>query len=215
MEMILLPISHPVVVSLFLITSVFLFFICSKSSGKTKPLPSPPSLPIIGNLHQLGTHPHRSFRALSDKYGPLMLLQLGRVPTLVISSLDMVREIIKNHDVAFSNRPKTTATDIFLYGGKDVAFCSYGEYWRHARKISVLELLSLKKVQMFQFVRDEEVTLLIDRIRRACDGDSRVLVNLSEILISASNNIVSRCILGQRFAEENGRSMFGELSRRV
>ncbi|KAK3225781.1 hypothetical protein Dsin_005643 [Dipteronia sinensis] len=76
--------------------------------------PSPPKLPIIGNLHQLGTLPHRSLRALADKYGPLMLLRLGSSSTLVVSSADMASEMVKTRDIVFSNRPKTTAANIFL-----------------------------------------------------------------------------------------------------
>ncbi|GMN56906.1 hypothetical protein TIFTF001_027715 [Ficus carica] len=74
--------------------------------------PSPPRFPIIGNLHQLGTHPQRSFRALSDKYGPLMLIHIGQTPTLVVSSADMLREIINNHDIVFSSRPEMTAANL-------------------------------------------------------------------------------------------------------
>ncbi|XP_072088024.1 phenylacetaldehyde oxime monooxygenase CYP71AN24 [Arachis hypogaea] len=71
--------------------------------------PSPPKLPIIGNLHQLGTLPHQSLKALSDKYGPILLLQLGQTKALVVSSADIVEEIVKTHDVAFSNRANTKA----------------------------------------------------------------------------------------------------------
>jgi hypothetical protein len=41
-------------------------------------------------------------------------------------------------------------------------------------------------------------------------------VNLSEMLTATSINIVSRCITGQKFEEEeDGKSRFGHLSRRV
>jgi hypothetical protein len=125
----------------------------------------------------------------------------------------MAREIMKTHDVIFSNRPKITAANILLYGCQDVAFSPYGEYWTQARKISVLEHLSLKSVQSFQYVREEEVETLINKIRHSClKGD---YVNLSEIFNATTNNIASRCILGQKFEEENGKSKFGQLSRRV
>ncbi|PON72327.1 Cytochrome P450, E-class, group I, partial [Parasponia andersonii] len=205
--------KYPLFLIFIFFLSIIILFKRFTSRSKSNLPPSPPKLPIIGNLHQLGTHPHHSFRALSDKYGPLMLLHLGRVPSLVVSSSEMVREIVKNHDVVFSGRPKTTAVDIFLYGGQDVAFSSYGEYWRQIRKLCVLELLSVKRVQQFHFIREEETALLVNRVRKACaDG---ACINLSEMLVGTSNNIISRCILGQSFEDEDGESRFGELTRRV
>jgi cytochrome P450 len=196
---------------IFLISLLYVFK--QLRSGKPNLPPSPPKLPIIGNLHQLGTLPHHSLQALSNKYGPLMFLYLGNVPTLVVSSPDMAREMMKTHDIIFSNRPQTIAGNILLYGCKDIGFSPYGEYWRQAKKICVLELLSLKSVQSFQYVREEEVEALINNIRESClKGAS---VNLSEMLIATSNNIISRCTLGQTFEGENGKSRFGQLTRRV
>ncbi|PPD96229.1 hypothetical protein GOBAR_DD06725 [Gossypium barbadense] len=149
--------------------------------------PSPPKLPFIGNIHQLGKLPHRSLRDLSRKYGSLLLLQLGHNQTLVVSSADMVKEIVKNHDVAFSDRPSTTAANILFYGCTDVGFAPYGEYWRQARKVCVTELLSLRRVNSFQFLRDDEVEVTIDKLRRASfKGEA---VNLTELLMVASNNL--------------------------
>jgi hypothetical protein len=202
---------NPLLLLIFLIS--FLYVFKRLRSGKPNLPPSPPKLPIIGNLHQLGTLPHRSLQALSKKYGPLMFLYLGNAPTLVVSSADMAREIMKTHDLILSNRPKTTGGNIMLYGCQDVFFSPYGEFWRQTRKISVLELLSIKCVQSFQYVREEEVEALINKIRHSClKGDS---VNLSEMFNATTNNIASRCILGQKFEEENGKSKFGQLSRRV
>ncbi|XP_038895465.1 cytochrome P450 71A1-like [Benincasa hispida] len=183
----------------------------------TKFPPSPPKLPIIGNLHQLGALPHQSLAALSKKYGPLMFLKLGQTPTLVVSSPKMAREIMKTHDLKFSNRPQTTPGKHLLYGCQDLAFSPYGEYWRQAKKMCVLELLSAKRVEAFQYVRDEEVGLLIDRIRRkSCDvicGDE--CVNLKQMFMSTTTNIISRCVLGEKFEDENGESRFGDVSRRI
>ncbi|KAL4634192.1 hypothetical protein ACB092_04G181400 [Castanea dentata] len=202
--------------ALFLYTLLlpFLFLKLRKlgDKGKLNLPPSPPKLPIIGNLHQLGTLPHRSLRMLSSKYGPLMLLHLGHVPTLVVSSAEMAREMMKTHDIAFLNRPKTTAANIFFYEYTDVGFAPYGDYWRHTKKIVILQLLSLKKVQSFQFVREEEVTLLVNRIH-ACL--SKGPINLSDMLLAISNNITSRCVLGSKFEEKDGKSTFGELSRKM
>lgn len=139
-----------------------------------------------------------------------MLLHLGQVPALVVSSADMTKEIIKNHDAVFSGRPKSTAANILLYGSQDIAFSPYGEFWRQIRKICILELLSLKRVQQFQYAREEEVAELVNRIRKACLGQSPI--NLSQMLITTSSNIVSRCIIGEKFVEDG--DWYGETSRK-
>ncbi|KAK7330553.1 hypothetical protein VNO77_24748 [Canavalia gladiata] len=161
-------------------------FIRRRRRNKSNLPPSPPKLPFIGNLHQLGTLPHRSFQALSHKYGPLMLLQLGQVPTLVISSATVAREVFKAHDAVFSNQPKATAAQIFLYDYKDVG--------KQKRRICALELVSMKNVRSFQFIRVEEVAEMMDAIRKACASTSS-LVNLSDLLIALTNNIMSRCVI--------------------
>ncbi|PWA55732.1 cytochrome P450 [Artemisia annua] len=91
--------------------------------------PSPRKLPIIGNLHQLGSNLHRSFQALSHKHGPIILIHLGSVPLLVVSSPEGAREIMNTHDLIFSSRPKLSIPDKLSYGSKDVGFAPYGEHW--------------------------------------------------------------------------------------
>ncbi|KAF7838254.1 Cytochrome P450 [Senna tora] len=207
--------SFCLIITILLIISVLFKLTTRRRSKKSKVVvpPSPPKLPFIGNLHQLGKLPHRSFQALSHKYGPLMLLHLGQIPTLVVSSPDIAREIAKSHDVVFSSRPQTTAAKIFLYGCKDVGFAPYGEEWKQKRKICVVELLSLKRVQSFQFIRKEEVEEMVNKIREACESESEI--NLSQMFITTSNNIVSRCVLGHKYEAAHGSTSFGDVARKV
>ncbi|KAG5236181.1 cytochrome P450 [Salix suchowensis] len=116
--------------------------------------PCPPRLPILGNLHQLSSLPHQSMWHLSKKYGPVMLLRLGHIPALVISSAEAAREVLKVHDLAFCSRPLLT----------DIASSPYSDHWRNMRKIVTLELFSLKKVKSFRFIREEEVGCLLNSL---------------------------------------------------
>ena len=86
-----------------------------------------------------------------------MLLQLGQILTFVASSIEMAEEIKKNHDLVFSSWQSQTGAKRLFYGFTDVAFAPYGEYWRQMRKICVLELLSVKQVNSFRSIMEEEV----------------------------------------------------------
>ncbi|KAI3512866.1 hypothetical protein L1887_20187 [Cichorium endivia] len=168
--------------------------------------PSPPKLPIIGNLHQLGLSPHRSLQALSQKHGPLMLMHLGNVPVLVASSPEAAKEIMKTHDLKFSNRPKLRIPDILVYGSNDITFSPYGEYWRQVKSIAIVHLLNNSRVQSFRQVREKEVALMIDLIEKT-SGSS---VDLSDLLFWLVNNVVCKAALGRTYRESN----FAELLER-
>ncbi|XP_031739495.1 cytochrome P450 71A1-like [Cucumis sativus] len=203
------PISSLLFFIFIFLLSLKLFFFKPKTPNFP---PSPLRLPLIGNLHQLGSLPHQSLATLSQKYGPLMLLKLGQAPVLVISSAKMAEQVMKTHDLVFSNRPQTTAAKTLLYGCQDMGFAPYGEYWRQARKICALELFSVKRVESFQYVRDEEIDSLVNKIRKSGSDGS---LDLGHLFFRTSNNIVSRCVMGEKFENEDGKSRFEEISRKV
>ncbi|WMV21323.1 hypothetical protein MTR67_014708 [Solanum verrucosum] len=173
------------------------FFSPSNTQKRLLLPPSPTKLPIIGNLHQLGSLPHRSLHKLSKKYGPVMLLHFGSKPVIVASSVNAARDIMKTHDLVWSGRPKSSMTDGLFYGSKDVAFTPYGEYWRQIRSITVLHLLNNKRVQSYRRVREEEISNMIDKIRQQCDS----VIDLRDVLSCMTNNIISRVNIGRTYNE--------------
>ncbi|KAF5949130.1 hypothetical protein HYC85_015087 [Camellia sinensis] len=104
----------------------------SKTNNSASNLPlGPRKLPLIGNLDQLvGSLPHHALRDLANKHGPLMSPQFGEVPTFIISSPEIAKEVMKTHDLIFATRPQILATKIMTYGFTNIAFAPYGEYWR-------------------------------------------------------------------------------------
>ncbi|RXH79785.1 hypothetical protein DVH24_040932 [Malus domestica] len=163
---------------------------------KTFP-PSPPKLPLIGNLHQLGTPPHKSLHQLSIKYGPVMLLHLGRVPTLVISSAEAAKDALKTNDLHCCSRPSSAGTRRLTYNYLDMAFSPYGDYWREIRKICVLELFSVKRVQSYRSIREEEVDEMVNSI--SASSSSGAPVNLTEKLLALTASIIFRIGYGTSF----------------
>ncbi|XP_048497856.2 cytochrome P450 71A1-like [Beta vulgaris subsp. vulgaris] len=189
----------------FIIFLVFLYKWLFFARKHELPLPpSPPKLPIIGHLHQLGKFPHRSLRSLSNKYGELMLLHLGNKPTLVVSSATAAEEIMKTHDLIFANRPKLRFINRIFYDGNDIGFSSYREKWRRLKRICIMHLLSNKRVQSFQTIRKEIVDQVVEKIE-SYDGS---VFNLSEALITFSKGLICRTALGSKYSggdDDSGR----------
>jgi hypothetical protein len=123
-------------------------------------LPAPPRrLPVIGHLHLVGRLPHVSLRDLAAEHSRdgLMLLRLGAVPTLVVSSPRAAQAVLRTHDQVFASRAYSPVADILFYGSTDVAFAPYGEHWRQVKKISTTHLLTNKKVRAYRQAREREV----------------------------------------------------------
>ncbi|BAU02380.1 hypothetical protein LR48_Vigan10g086800 [Vigna angularis] len=168
----------------------------NSKSAKNLP-PSPPKLPVIGNLHQLGNLTHHTLQSFAQTYGPLMVLHFGKVPVLVVSNAEAAREILKNQDHVFCNRPHRKMFDIFWYGSRDVASAPYGHYWRQVKSICVLHLLSGKKVQRFRRVREEEAMIMVEKVMESCG--SLKAVNLTDLFSDVTNDIVCRSVIGRRY----------------
>ena len=100
-------------------------------------IPSPPRLPIIGHLHLVGALPHVSLRDLAAKHasGGLMLLRLGSIPNLIVSSPRVAQAIMRTHDHIFASRSTTARTNTLMYSSSDIALAPYSEHWRQARKL--------------------------------------------------------------------------------
>ncbi|XP_027362879.1 cytochrome P450 71D11-like [Abrus precatorius] len=161
--------------------------------------PGPWKLPIIGNLpHLVTSTPHRKLRDLAKIYGPLMHLQLGEVFTIVVSSPEYAKEVMKTHDLVFASRPKILAAKIIAYDCTNISFAPYGHYWRQLRKICTLELFTPKRLNSFKPIREEELTNLIKRIA----SEKGPPFNLTQALLSSTYAIISRAAFGKKCKEQ-------------
>lgn len=172
-------------------------FVNNSRKRKSNLPPGPLTIPFIGNLHQLGTMPHISLQSLADKYGPIIFLQLGQIPTVVVSSARLAKEVLKTHDLALASRPQLFSAKYLFYNCTDIAFAPYSAYWRHVRKICILELLSVKRVNSYSAVREEQVSSLVQRVAGCYPGTT----NLSKMLGQYANNAICRVAFGKDFSE--------------
>ncbi|KAF3341366.1 cytochrome P450 71A1-like protein [Carex littledalei] len=197
------PTSIIFFISLFSFTILILLITRKPSKNLPNPPPSPPKLPILGNLHQLGTLAHRSLQELSKKYGPIMLIHLGEIPTLVVSNARMAREVLKTHDAVFASRPLLKVANILAYNHHDLAFAPYGEQWRSLRKITHMHVLSPKRVvHTFKHLREEEVLFMVNKIEKDAAASPEGIVNMRNTFYKFTNDIICHMMTGKSFRKE-------------
>ncbi|CAO2141184.1 unnamed protein product [Urochloa humidicola] len=160
--------------------------------------PGPWSLPVIGNLHHLIGSPnlHHALHRLSQSHGPLMMLRLGEVPAIAVSSPEAAQEVMKTHDISFADRFTNATIGALTFDGGDIAFAPYGERWRQLRKICVLELLSTARVQSFRHIREEEVARFMESL--AASAGAGAAVNLSKMISKFINGTIVREAVGSQ-----------------
>ncbi|KAK6115425.1 hypothetical protein DH2020_007694 [Rehmannia glutinosa] len=119
--------------------------------------------PLIGHLFQLsGPDPlHITLSNMADKYGPIFSIILGARRGLVVNTWEAAKECYRTNDVAFSNRPRTAALNLMGYNFAMFGFSNYGPYWREMRKISVLRLLSHRKLVALCDARELQIKTLM------------------------------------------------------
>ncbi|KAK9278132.1 hypothetical protein L1049_027691 [Liquidambar formosana] len=192
--------NHIMLPSIITILLFLLGLLCSfihlhrqrATSSRPKLPPGPQPLPIIGNLHMLGNLPHRSLRQLAKKYGDIMYMRLGCVPTIVVSSPQAAELFLKTHDAIFANRPKVQAYEFLSYGAKAIAFTEYGPYWRNVRRLCTVELLSSVKVESLASMRREEIGLLVQSLKKSAAAKevADVSAKVSEVIEDTSYRMV-------------------------
>ncbi|XP_010520064.1 PREDICTED: 3,9-dihydroxypterocarpan 6A-monooxygenase [Tarenaya hassleriana] len=170
--------------------------ITSKFRNKRPLPPSPPALPIIGHMHLLGPIAHQSLHKLATRYGPLIYLFIGSIPNLIVSTLDMGKEVLKDNEFNFLNRPTMANVDYLTYGSADFFSAPYGSHWRFMKKICMMELFSNQTLESFVPLRREDLRkFLMFLLKKAEEGES---VNLGNRLKILTNNVVTRMMFRGR-----------------
>ena len=81
--------------------------------------PGPPTLPIIGNLHLMPKEkPHLQFQKWAEEYGPVYSLILGTKVMIVLSSDQVVKDLLDKRSGIYSSRPDLYLGQIVSGGSK-------------------------------------------------------------------------------------------------
>ncbi|KAK9995869.1 hypothetical protein SO802_020555 [Lithocarpus litseifolius] len=182
---------------LFLTLPIFLVafkLILKTRTTRPKHLPpSPPSLPIIGHLRIIKKPLHRTFHALSQKYGHIFSLKFGSQLVVIVSSPSAVEECFTKNDIIFANRPPFLFGKHIAYNNTTLVQSPYGDHWRNLRRISTLEILSNNRLNKFLGIRRDEMKHLLRNLsRNSCHGFAKV--ELQSMLLDMTFNNIMRMV---------------------
>ncbi|KAK4493408.1 hypothetical protein RD792_017691 [Penstemon davidsonii] len=122
---------------------VSIFWYIRKPTSKAPPLPPGPlGLPIVGYLPFLNQNLLVQFSGLAQKYGPIVKLRVGNKLWVVIASPSLAKEVVRDHDLVFSNRDVPIAAQVVSFGENDMAWSPNNSGWRKMRKVFVHDVLS-------------------------------------------------------------------------
>uniref|UniRef100_A0A0E0EAA2 Cytochrome P450 n=1 Tax=Oryza meridionalis TaxID=40149 RepID=A0A0E0EAA2_9ORYZ len=130
--------NHLFTAVLFLLLPlVYLLFF--KGDGKggvmdSASAPSPPGphrqLPVLGNLLQIGSRPHRYFQAVARRYGPVVQVQLGSIRTVVVHSPEAAKDVLRTNDLQCCSRPSSPGKRSKpIYICTWLGYCQQPKFW--------------------------------------------------------------------------------------
>ncbi|CDY27378.1 BnaC04g50270D [Brassica napus] len=165
-----------------------------RSSTRSAMLPpGPPPLPIIGNIHQVGKLPHRSFADLSRTYGPIMHLKFGSLNTVIVTSPEAAREVLRTHDQILSGRMSPNTIRSINHHKVSVAWIHPSSArWRLLRKLSVTNLFSPQRIDATKALRMKKVQELVRFMEASSEREEAVDISRASFITTL--NIISNIL---------------------
>lgn len=216
MALMILPFIGSVSVSesLVAIATVCLVYLILKLSntkipdGLRRP-PGPKPLPIIGNVLEIGSRPYLSLTAMSKRYGPILQIQIGMRPVVVLSGNETIRQALIKQGEDFAGRPDLYSFK-FINDGKSLAFSTdQAGVWRARRKLAYSALRSFSTLDgttpeyscMLEEHICKEGEYLIKQLNNVMKTDGS-FDPFRHIVVSVANVICGMCF-GRRYDHDD------------
>ncbi|XP_022535545.2 cytochrome P450 1A1 [Astyanax mexicanus] len=196
-----------------MVTICIVYILLQKSRVKIpeglKQLPGPHSLPIIGNLMELGWNPHLSLTTMSERFGHVFKIHIGSRPVVVLSGSETVRQALIKQGDEFAGRPDLYSFQ-YINDGQSLAFSTdQAGVWRHRRKLAQNALRSFATLKgqtpEYSCALEEHISkeglYLVERLRKVTKADG-CFDPFRHIVVSVANVICGMCF-GRRYSHDH------------
>lgn len=183
-----------------IVTSILIHFILNRKKPNLPP--GPRSLPIIGNLLDIGDRPHKYLADLAKIYGPIASLKLGQVNAIVVSSPETIRQVLETHDQVLSTRAIPDGARVFDHDKLGTLWVApISPIWKNVRKLFKTRLFSQKSLEVSESIRQAKIKELLNSVREsAVKGE---VVDVGAAAFRTALNIMSCSIWSMDLADTN------------
>ncbi|KAJ6362929.1 hypothetical protein OIU78_003173 [Salix suchowensis] len=191
------PSNLSISLSLFSLGLLLLLHVRAKSSQEGRP-PGPPGWPVIGNLFDLGSMPHRTLTDMRQKYGHIIWLRLGAMNTMVVLSATAAAELFKNHDLSFADRTITETMRAHGYDQGSLALAPYGSFWRVLRRLVTVDMIVTKRINETTSIRRKCVDDMLQWIEEeSCKAGRGAGIHVSRFVFLMTFNLFGNLLLSR------------------
>ncbi|CAI9778844.1 unnamed protein product [Fraxinus pennsylvanica] len=201
-----------------IVLPILIFIFYTRKPHQNRLPPGPTGWPLFGNIFQLGTSPHKTIAGLKHEYGPIVLLKMGSVKTMVILSADIADDFFKNHDLSFIDRRIFDANRSKNYYKGSLALAPYGVYWRVMRRICTVEMFVNKRINETASVRRKCVDNMLLWIEKEANSKEGMKngIQVALYIFLASFNMIGNLVMSRDLVDpesKEGSDFFNIMKR--
>ncbi|KAH6985114.1 cytochrome P450 [Ilyonectria destructans] len=120
--------------------------------------PGPPTIPLLGNLHQIPRRDlHLQYDRWAKKYGPMYSLKLGSQNVVVLASGEMIKNVVDKRSGNYADRPDLYMQEV--WEGSRIIMRGYDALWKVERKL-YHQFLNINKAARYVPYQDLETRQL-------------------------------------------------------
>lgn len=168
--------------------------------------PGPKPWPVVGNIYDIKPVRFRCFHDWAQTYGPILSFRLGSKLNVVVSSAELAKQVLKEHDQTLADRHRSRSSARFSKDGKDLIWADYGPHYVKVRKACTLELFTQRRLEALRPIREDEVTAMIESLFNDCtqpENKGKPL-KVRRYIGTVSFNNITRLTFGKRFINSKG-----------
>ncbi|KAJ7607948.1 cytochrome P450 [Roridomyces roridus] len=156
----------------------------------------PKGFPILGSFFSLTQYPEVTLDQWAKKFGDLYSLWLGNQLFVIVSSPEIVKDLIVTNGAVFSSRKEMYVKSQTVFVGRGITATPYNDRWRKHRRIAST-WLNQRAVDSYTNILDSEATVLIKAMYQESRG-GQVPINPQPHAGRASLNNMLSIVFGTR-----------------